>query len=977
MFVNKRFLCVVFSILIIFSAAVPCLAAEATNSSAYNLPTETAVSGWVSANTDQCTWSLNFNELDVNGEAVVNENSSVRLEPKSGITFSVYLPETANYSFYLKYYSEDSLFTDCLLNLELDGSQSVVSLPILWRDGSSEYSKDKNGNEVVPDQVIVDRPYYNALCDYASINKNTARFELQKGTHSVSLSPQSQSIIISGIYLLKDESLPTYKEYIAANNGNETTELAVIEAEHYSLKSDSYIMPKTVKNSALYPYDSKHNLLNVIDEATYGSAGQKVLWEFEVKEEGCYGIALRYIQNSAVNMPVYRKLEIDGRVPFKEANAIEFKSTPSGKYNNTVLQVDGEKLLVYLTAGKHTIALTATMGPLEEVYKTVSELMEDIDSLGMDLQRLTAGQTDTNRTWNLDYYLPNAVDDILSFADRAEEIYNQLEKIGGVTPSYASGLKYAAERLRKLTDTPNKIPAKTDLLNVGDNSASKYIGNVLSSLSNLSLGIDRIYVGDTSDLPSARASLFRSIVEGIQSFFLSFTSNYNSSSYSTSGRGDGKDSLAVWINASIPYVQVLQRIVDEDYNTNNDTNIQLSIMPSESKLVLANAAGTNPDVVLHADMQTPFKFAIRNAAKNFLEYNDFLTFYNENYNLQSLVPCTYGEGVYGVAETQDFNVLFYRKDILKALDLSVPDTWDDVKEMMPTLLRYGKNFNIPLASSAAYKGFSVTSPYVFQNNGTYVTDDGLSATFDSDSFLDAMTEMTELFTIYGVSTSVPSFYNSFRNGEIPIGISSYATYMQLQVAAPELAGKWAIAKAPGTLQEDGTVLRYQPAASSACIIFANTEKSEEAWDFLKWWLSTETQVKYAYKMQNTYGSEYRWNTANLNAFSQLSYPKDDMNTILEQLQSQKEVTGHPAAYMIERQTSEIWNGVVVDNQPLMDEIDNSLISTNREITRKLKEFGYVDSDGKPVKNYSMNAYEMLQSKLVKASEKKNEKGAAE
>lgn len=974
MFLNKRFLCVVFSILIIFSAAVPCLAAEEAKSDADILPSEAAVSGWVGVNTEQPAWQLNFNALSVKGEAVVNGSSSVKLEAKSGITFSAYIPEAGNYSFYLNYYSEDSLFTDCLLNLELDGSQSVASLPILWRDEASEYSKDKNGNEVVPDQAIVDKPYYNPLCDYAAINKGTACFELQKGTHTVTLSPQSQSIIICGIYLIKNETLPTYKEYISAVGGNKSEEQVIIEAEHYSLKSDSYIMPKTVKNSALYPYDAKNNLLNVIDEATYGSAGQKLLWEFEVDKDGLYGIALRYIQNSAVNMPVYRKLELDGRVPFDEANAIAFKSTPTGKYDNTVLELNGEEMSFYLTAGKHTIALTATMGPLEQAYNTISELMDDIDSLGMDLQRLTAGQTDTNRTWNLDYYLPNAVDDILGFADRAEEIYAQLEKTGGITPSYASGLKYAAERLRKLTDTPNKIPAKTDLLNVGDNSASKYIGNVLSSLSNLSLGIDRIYVGEASALPSARPSLLRSIIEGIQSFFLSFTSNYNSSGYSTSGRDDGKDSLSVWINATIPYVQVLQRIVDEDYNTNNDTDIQLSIMPSESKLVLANAAGTNPDIVLHADMQTPFKFAIRNAAKNFLEYDDFLTFYSENYNIQSLVPCTYGEGVYGAAETQDFNVLFYRKDILKALKLSVPDTWDDVKEMMPTLLRYGKNFNLPLSSSAAYKGFGITSPYIFQNNGAYVTDDGLNAAFDSDSFFDAMTEMTELFTIYGVSNSVPSFYNSFRNGEIPIGISSYATYMQLQVAAPELAGKWAIAKAPGTKQEDGTVLRYQPAATSACMIFDNTDKSQEAWDFLKWWLSTETQVRYAYKMQNTYGSEYRWNTANLNAFSQLSYPMDDMNTILDQLQFQKEVTGHPAAYMIERQTSEIWNGVVVDNEPLMDEIDSSLVSTNREILRKLKEFGYVDGDGKPVKDYSMKVYEMLKDKLASANERK---GAAE
>ena len=586
--------------------------------------------------------------------------------------------------------------------------------------------------------------------------------------------------------------------------------------------------------------------------------------------------------------------------------------------------------------------------------------MEEINSLGNDLQRLTAGQTDTNRTWNLKYYLPNAIDDILSFADRTEEIYGLLGKIGGIEPSYASSLKFAAERLRRLTEKPNKIPAKLDMLNVGDDSAAKYLGNVLNTLSGSALGIDRIYIGKTDNLPSAKVSFWKSLIESIQSFLLSFTSYYTTGDVSDI---KNSDSLSVWINGSAQYVDTLQRLIDEQYNPQNNTNIKLSIMQGETKLILSNATDTNPDVVLHCVMETPFKFAIRNSAKNMLEYEDFLTFCDTNFNLQSLVPLTYGEGVYGIPETQDYNVLFYRKDILDSLGLSVPDTWEDVKKMMPTLLRYGKNFSIPLSSAGAYKGFGTTSPYVFQNNTSYLEDNGLAVKYDTELFVDALTEMTELFTIYGVQTSVPSFYNSFRTGEIPIGISSYGTYMQLQVTAPEIAGKWGIALSPGTLQEDGTVARYQSVATTACMIFDNTNKEKEAWNFLKWWISTETQVTYSYKLLNTYGSEYIWNSANLNAFEKLSYPEDDKETIIEQLLSQKEITNHPANYMVERQVSEIWNGVVVDNEPLIEEIDKAVTSANYEVTRKLKEFGFYDNSGNLVKEYSMNTYEILQNKL--------------
>lgn len=601
------------------------------------------------------------------------------------------------------------------------------------------------------------------------------------------------------------------------------------------------------------------------------------------------------------------------------------------------------------------------MGPLKAVYDEIVTLMDDINALGMDIQKITAGQTDPNRTWNMEYYLPNAVNDLSVFANRIDGIYAELEHISGTRPSFADSLKYAAEQLRKLTKTPNQIPNKTDLINQGDNSATKYLGNVLEKLISLPLGFDSFFIGDTNEMPAAEPSFFTSIVEWFKAFFWSFTKDASAGDHAAL-TGDDKE-LTVWVNRSVQYVQALQQLVDADYNVKYGTNIQLSIMPSEQKLILSNATGDSPDVVLGAGLSTPFNLAIRGAAKNLLEYDDFLEFYADSYSLQSLVPGTFGDGVYGAAESQDFYVLFYRKDILANLGLSVPDTWDDVKAMMPALLRYGMNFFIPLSSGAAYKGFSLTSPFVYQNGSSYVTDDGSASLFDSDNFIDAMKEMTELYKIYGMSTSVPSFYNSFRSGEVPIGISTFATYMQLQVAAPELSGKWGIALAPGTKQEDGTVLRYQPAATNTCMILENTKKSEEAWRFLKWWLSTDVQVRYAYLLQSRYGSEYRWNSANLDAFSQMSYAAEDREIILSQWKDQRETVNHPANYMIERESSDIWNGVVVDNEALIEEIDRATALTNREIQRKLTEFGFCDKDGNVIKEYSMTAYQTLVDKL--------------
>ncbi|MBQ1715472.1 MAG: extracellular solute-binding protein, partial [Firmicutes bacterium] len=47
-----------------------------------------------------------------------------------------------------------------------------------------------------------------------------------------------------------------------------------------------------------------------------------------------------------------------------------------------------------------------------------------------------------------------------------------------------------------------------------------------------------------------------------------------------------------------------------------------------------------------------------------------------------LVPLTYNDGkhkgIYGLPETQNFPVLFYRSDVMEEMVLPIPQTWDEM-----------------------------------------------------------------------------------------------------------------------------------------------------------------------------------------------------------------------------------------------------------------------------------------------------------
>ena len=325
-----------------------------------------------------------------------------------------------------------------------------------------------------------------------------------------------------------------------------------------------------------------------------------------------------------------------------------------------------------------------------------------------------------------------------------------------------------------------------------------------------------------------------------------------------------------------------------------------------------------------------------------------------------MIPYVFEEGVYGFPQTQNFWVTFYREDILGGLgsfregdEIVIPDTWQDVIESLPELQRYGMNYFEPLAQFGGFKPFVATIPFIYQFGGTLYAEDGMSTLINSEENLRGMRMMTDLFTIYNLPKQVPNFYNQFRTGTLPIGIGDLATYLQLTIAAPEIAGKWNIAPHPGVYNEEtGEVERWAASGAQSLMILADTEMPDESWSFIQWWMSTEIQVLFAERLQTTYGTEFLWNTANLDAFAQTSLPQEHLEVILEQWEYAMEASRIPGTYMVEREISNAWNTIIFDDANPRIALDEAVKTANREILYRMEEFDYVE-DGEIIREYTV------------------------
>jgi ABC-type glycerol-3-phosphate transport system substrate-binding protein len=927
---------------------------------AYEINEINLVEHWSAVAADQIVAKVEAADfIYAEGKAAVTDNEGALLPVDSKVQLTFKVPSSGRYNLVLEYkVASDKVFKNTI-TLKAGEKEALISVPSLWEDSTKDYAKDRYGNDIIPEQKMLDGMHLEYAKEYASLNKSPYVINFSQGEQTLTIKNDTQPIILKAVYLVTEKKLPDYKEYSEKlSDKSKGNDLITIEAENYAVKSDSFIRVSNVQNPALHPYSTVEKRLNTIEGASWKEAGQKLMWEFEVSSPGLYSLGFAYAQNTKQGMSVFRNIEIDGVMPFKELKDYPFQYTGL-KYKNIIASdKNGQEYKFWLDKGKHTIAMEADAQPVEAISSELKNIMLQINATGIDIKKLTGGKNDANRTWEISEYMPDIIQKLEGWSDKLETLYEKLEEIGGEEPSFAVNLGIAAKNLRDIAKEPKQIPNKLTKLSEGSGSAAQLIGDLNLTLSQQPLSLDRIYIVEGKRLPDANANIFTKLVEGIKRFFNSFVAKAKG----YGGVAKESDELTVWVNRPIQYVELLQQLADSDFTPKCNIKVKFSVMPNEQKLTLSNASRTNPDVALGISNYIPYQLAIRGAAADLTQFKDFLPYMSREYNLETLIPFTADNKIYGVTETQDFYVLMYRKDILDKLKLTVPNTWDDVKNMMPELQRHSMNFFVPMASWTGLKPFYTTAPFLFQSGGSMYSKDGLATAINTEETVKGFELMTELFNVYSVAENAPNFYNNFRYGTMPIGVSNFGTYVTLMNAAPEIAGLWDIALSPGVKDKNGDIQRFQVGSDRADVLFENSSKKEQGWEFMKWWLSKEVQIKYAYSLQTKFGPEYMWNTANRAAFEELPFPEKDKKVILEQWKYIKEIPPHPASYMAEREISNAWTNIVMNGNNLRTTVDKASMLINREIKIKLEEFGYI-KDGKVIREYRIPTVEDIRKQV--------------
>lgn len=887
----------------------------------------------------------------VNGTASAADNYGYSSEvPQMTVGESgkllIQAPETARYCISMDYLDVGNSVLPIEFSMKVNGEYPFyelrdITMEAQWKD-PEEVSYDRYGNQIVPVPEKIREWNNKFLMDSTYRRTIPLAVELQEGMNELEISMLEGTMLLGNLYLNPEQKLEAYENPGEAKG----SEIITIQGEEMDTRNASSIRATCEYDINLEPYEVKTKKLNTIDSASFSDAGSRVTYRFQVKNAGNYYISMKYQQSEKADFPVFLNVEVDGKIPGEEFFNCALKY---GKKYQNVTFTDAEKnpLALYFEEGEHTISFTIAEDPLRSMLEGVDEIMNGVNSLNLQITKVAGTNKDKYRDLDIEAYIPDAVTRLEEYADKLDQfcedmkIYNpDVDEIG-----VFSSANVAAEQLRSLASEPDQLAYRIAELTTSVNSVNQFLANLIDSLNKNQLAIDRIFIHQEDAKLPGNSGALKSTAASVKRFATSFASQ----AYSTGNTNP--EHLQVWVNRSRQYLEIMQKMIDEDFTAKTGIEVDLALMPDQNKLILANASGDAPDIATGINYAVPFELGIRGAIKDLTEFEDFAEVAGR-FEEGLLIPSTIEDGIYSLPETMNFWVLYVRTDIFEQLGLEVPNTIQELKNILPSLQMRGMNFYYPTAGMLAMRNFHGTTPLILQNGGSLYDEFAGDSNLTSEESVEGFKELTELFTIYNLPKDIPNFYQHFRNGSLPIGIADYAVYNMLLNAAPEIANSWKIYAVPGTEDENGEINRYTSGGAESTVMFhSNEEREKKAWEFMKWWSSAEVQAEFGQTLQITYGSTFMWNTANTEAFELLPWKTRDKSTILEQAEWIYEAPRLPGSYMVEREISNAYNSVVVDGKNLRRTLDNAVKRINRETERKLEEFGYNNTDGSVITPY--------------------------
>lgn len=868
------------------------------------------------------------------------EGTSIYTGEKGLIEYEVNIQEEGFYNISLDYYPIEGKSASIQRSFFIDGDLPYTELDLIefarvWVNSVTTWQQDNRGNDLKPAQVEAPQWMSSYLYDSQGYITDRLSVYLTEGTHTITIYSRREPMLLRRVTLSNSEDVKTYSDVKAAWDAQGATDtsgqMISIDAENADRKSSQMLYPSQDKSSpAVYPYSPKELRNNTIgSNSNWRLIGQWLEWDFEVPETGYYEITYHARQNFVRGIYTSRKISVDGVVPFEEMSDYGFRYKSNWSMI-TLQDSDKDAYKFYLEKGKHTLRMEVVLGEFSDIISDVQDIVYDLNAVYRKLIRITGIEPDQYRDYNLETNVPGLEEELIGIRARLVDAIDRLTAAAGKRSDREAAL---TSMVQQLDDKIKDVERFTRSLGAYKTDMSA-LGNWVTQVLDQPLALDTIYIHSSDKkVPKVNNSFWDRFVHMVKTLYYSFIIDYNSIG-NTAEKGKDTKTITVWIGSGRDQANVLKSLIDETFTPVKQVNVNVQLVDMGT-LLQATLSGQGPDVAIQVGNDLPMNYGLRDAVVDLNQFSD-LSEVEKQFRESAMVPYKFDGHTFALPETQSCLMMFYRKDILTELSLEPPKTWDDMKAVLSVLSKNQMDVGMLPTNDQVF------NMLLYQNGGAYYNEDATASALDSDVAVRAFKEYCAFYNDYKIEKVVP-VDQRFRTGEAPIVISDFGLYNQLQVSAPDIKGLWGFAMVPGTKLEDGTIDYSVTSNGSAVVMMKQSDDYDASWEFMKWWVSTDTQVQYGREMEALMGAAARYPTANIEAFERLPWPSDDREALEAQFVWMKSVPQVPGGYYSWRNVDNAFYrvGSASEKQKMMprEALTEYVRYINDEITFKRIEFG--------------------------------------
>lgn len=881
--------------------------------------------------------------------------------PSSGITsWKIDVPKDAYYAIRITYFpltehngKEVTTYTTIERTLYIDGripfsEATYFYFPRTWKyedcdldeNGNYIFPTDASGNDVRP--IRFEEPTWQTyyLRDWLGYTMEPFQFYLSEGSHTVSFEATREPIVISKIELYGYNEEPTYEEFLAQkqSEGVEIIKelgegIIKIQAECPFLVSNACLYPINDRTSSLTePQDPQKIKFNIVNSTT---VNQWMQYKVTVPKDGLYTIAIRFRQNDLIGMFTSRRILINGELQFKEASNCRFKYN-SG-WQSAAANNGSQNFTFYLKEGENTVTFETVLGDMTDYVYRVEQLIDSLNIAYKQMLQLTGPTPDSYRDYGFNRLVPQAVQRIREAAVELYEIADELEEITGELGDQVATLNTIAILFESMGEdeykiAPNFVTFKNYII---------ALSNWLYASLNQPLKVDYFTIqGTDDDLPEAKPGFFKSILFEIKAFIGSFYMDYTTVDFKSDVEFSEDNTVEAWITTALGRDDALitRNLVDTYFTPESGITVKMKVITTG--LTEAILAGIGPDVASMSSVDT-ITWGLRNAVEALDEmegFDEVMTWVDEAAITPLQMTDAKGEfHTYGLPQTLDFYMMFYRADVLEEVGVEVPKTWQDLKDILPALQTSDLEIGMPGKVIGTVEALEGLKLYLYQMGGELYNDGGYSVALDENVALDAFEEFSNMFAQY--KCSVQYDITRFRTGEIPIffgyAVSTYNTLMTYY----DIRGLWKMAPVLGVENEEGEINCSSHVAVTSLVIPRGAQNPNATWEYIKWTISPDMQRRLAKeKLAISPNPTTKYNSPTKEALLGQAWTEEEFEAMTTQTNNLVGIREYPGNYIVATYVNSAFLQAYTYSSDASDELLDRILYINKEIARKRDDF---------------------------------------